>query len=703
MERLVEWINRQALSSKLKWTYLVTSAGVMFVSTLFLIGVQLFFFTGALVRQTQAQATMAAENLSAAMAFADVEAAGDILAALRLAPDVQAASAFDAKGALFVHFLRAPMAPPAMAVPPDGADAAMDLRGISVARPIEVHGKRLGTVLVRGSVDGVYRQLGLYLALALPTMLALLGLSYLVLSRLQRFVTDPIMALAAVSEQISRQGDYSLRAAVSPAADIGTLALTFNGMLERIQKRERELETEINERKRIEVKLDRLAHYDPVTQLNNRLFFNERLESVIARSRKFDERTILMFIDLDNFKSVNDTLGHDIGDELLRLVSRRLSETLRFGDVISRIGGDEFGIILENVGHVGVASMLAEKCLAKLADPICIHGHDIHIGASIGISVYPDDADDMHALLKYADTAMYYAKNGGKNAWRTFTPSMQDDARRRFQLDNSLRRALERGEFVLHYQPQVDLQSGAIVAVEALIRWVHPELGLVSPNDFIPVAEDSGVIVPIGEWVLREACRDLKRWRDLGHRVGVAVNLSGRQLQEEGLVAAVLATLREAAVEPSWIELELTESMLMEASADIVERLHRLADAGIQLAIDDFGTGYSSMSYLKTFPVHALKVDRSFVRGLPHSAEDAAITRAIIAMTRSLKMDIVAEGIETPEQGDFLRANGCDKGQGFLYGRPCPAAEIGRLLANPGPHRRHAADGCTMAPSDSMT
>jgi len=262
-----------------------------------------------------------------------------------------------------------------------------------------------------------------------------------------------------------------------------------------------------------------------------------------------------------------------------------------------------------------------------------------------------------------------------------FTPSMRDDAHKRFKLDNNLRRALERDEFVLHYQPQVDLKSGDIVGVEALIRWVHPQLGMVSPSDFIPVAEDSGVIVPIGEWVLREACRDVKRWHEQGYPLRVAVNLSGRQLKEGCLVANVLATLREADVDPCWLELELTESMLMDASTDILDRLHALTDAGIQLAIDDFGTGYSSMSYLKTFPVRALKVDRSFVRGLPQNPEDAAITRAIIAMARSLKMEVVAEGIETQEQNDFLRANGCDKSQGYLYGRPCPAAQIGQMLA----------------------
>jgi diguanylate cyclase (GGDEF)-like protein len=681
MERILEWINRQSLGTKLKWANLFTSGAVMSLSLLLLLGVQSWFFTSALVRQSQAQATMAAENMSAAMVFGDKNAANDILGALRVVSDVRQALVYDRDGRLFAAYRSDPALQPEPRLEPGHKDGYLASLGtIVVVKTIRLNGDALGTIVMHIGLASVYRQLGLYLAVTVPVMLAVLAVANMVLSRLQRFITEPILALSRVSEQISRLGDYSIRARLTSSSDIGSLARAFNAMLDRIERRETELEAEIAERKRIEVKLDRLAHFDNVTELNNRHFFNARLEAVIARSQKFNERTVLMFIDLDNFKTVNDTLGHDVGDELLRLVSRRLADTLRFGDVICRIGGDEFAIILENVNQSSVASMIAAKCLSTLAQPITIGGNEIHIGASIGISVYPDDATSMHELLKYADTAMYYAKNGGKNAYRMFSPSMQDDAQKRFTIDNNLRRALERGEFVLHFQPQVDLQSGQVTGAEALVRWVHPDLGIISPAEFIPVAEETGLIVPIGEWVLREACRQTRKWHDDGFPLRVAVNLSGRQLKEEGFVASVLDIVREAGIAPSALELELTESMLMDASAAFLDKLHAIRDAGIQLAIDDFGTGYSSMSYLKTFPVGALKVDRSFVRDLPHNAEDAAITKAIIAMARSLKMEIVAEGIETAEQGEFLRNNGCHKSQGYYYSKPLPAGQLRELL-----------------------
>ncbi len=678
MKRWIEWVNSQTLGNKLKWANLITSGSVILASTLFLASIQIYFFTFTVVAQTQALATVVSENLSAALVFDDKKTAEDILLALRALPEVQSAAVFDLQGQVFARIGYATgLAPFGIRFQPD---YALSLQEVVVTHPVQFRQKQLGTVVVRSSLASVYRKLALYLGMTIPVLLAVMAFAHLILSRLQHFVTAPIVALSKASEQVSRLGDYSVRVEVPASADVGTLALAFNNMLDRIEKRERELETEIAERRRVEARLDRLAHFDPVTLLHNRHYFNDRLEAAVLRSRQTNQRAVLMFIDLDNFKTVNDTLGHVIGDELLRLVARQLSAELRQDDVIARIGGDEFAILLENVHDPATAPAVAARCLATLGKPMLVHGHDIRIGASIGISSCPNDAQDMHTMLKYADTAMYYAKNNGKNAYRLFTPDMQDNAQKRFTLDNNLRRALERNEFLLHYQPQVDLHSGAIIGAEALVRWCHPELGLVSPADFIPLAEESGLIVPIGAWVIRQACHELKQWHDAGHRVRMSINLSGRQLKEPGMVASILATLDDTGIDAHAIVLELTESMLMDASPAVVERLHLLKRAGIELALDDFGTGYSSMSYLKTLPIGSLKIDQTFVRDLPDDAEDAAITKAIIAMARSLRMNVVAEGIETEEQSQFLRENGCDKAQGYLYSRPVPATQMRQML-----------------------
>ena len=674
-------MSKHTLSSKLKAANLVTSGTVILLSTILLLGIQIYLFTSSLVSQTETQAKMVSENISAAIVFGDKKAAADILATLHAVSELKFAAVYDNNNNEFATFSRNSDYFPG----PVSSYGLQNFHSLSLGKlffyyPIVVNEKLVGAVVLHTEMTGFYKQLVLYLFVIVPVMIGVLAIANLMLSRLQRSIMAPIVTLSEVSRNISEHGDYSVRAEITSSQDIMALADAFNGMLDRIQKRETDLETEIVERKRIQVKLDRLAHYDNVTGLNNRHFFNDRLDSVISRSEKFMEKTVLMFIDLDNFKTVNDTLGHDVGDKLLKLVAERLSNTVRFGDVVCRIGGDEFAIILENVSELSVASMIAEKCLASLFQPIEISGNELHIGASIGVSVYPDDAQDKYTLLKYADTAMYYAKNGGKNAYRLFEQSMQEDAQKRFTMENNLRRAMERAEFVLHYQPQIDVTSGQITGVEALIRWIHPELGIITPAEFIPIAEDTGLIVEIGEWVIREACQEMKRWNEEGHKLRVAVNLSGRQLKEHNFVETVLAIVEETGIDPEYLELELTESMLMEASASIIEKLFDLKAAGIKLAIDDFGTGYSSMSYLKAFPVNCLKIDRSFISDLPQNNEDAAITKAIIAMAKSLRMEVVAEGIETAEQGNFLREHGCDTYQGYFYSKPISPEDIRKML-----------------------
>ena len=674
-------LQRLPVAARLKLANLLTSGVVIFLAGFLLLGVQVYLSGTALLEQTRTEAEMTGENLSAAMVFDDRKSGTDILASLKAFTNVVHATVRMQDGTLFATYHRSGL-PETIAPPLAQETYTLTLTRLRVAKSIEFHGQKLGTIQLETELIAAYRRIAWYVLLVSIIMFTSLYLAHVVLARLQRFVTEPLLALAKTSQTISHQGDFSIRAEVNAADDIGLLAGAFNTMLDRIEKRESELENEINERKHVERKLDRLAHFDSVTGLHNRYFFNDRLSAVVARAQKQNERAVVMFLDLDNFKTVNDTLGHATGDELLRVVAERLRGCLRFGDTISRIGGDEFAMILENVTSSQIGERIAEKCLEALSGVIHVEQNEIYISGSIGISTCPDDAIDMHALLKFADTAMYYAKSAGKNTYRLFTNSMQGDAQKRFLMNGNLRRALEREEFVLYFQPQIDLTTGKIVGVEALLRWSHPDLGIISPLDFIPVAEETGLIIPIGTWVLQAACRQLKMWHDQGMlHLRMAINLSGRQLKEDNFVRVVLDIISATGVRPDSIELELTESMLMEVGEHTIDKLKALRAAGILLAIDDFGTGYSSMSYLKRFPINTLKVDRSFVCDLPDNLQDVAITKAIISMAHSLDLHVVAEGIETSAQEALLISHGCNSGQGFHYSKPVPASQIAILLA----------------------
>jgi diguanylate cyclase (GGDEF)-like protein len=448
-----------------------------------------------------------------------------------------------------------------------------------------------------------------------------------------------------------------------------------------------------------EEQLNYLAYYDVITGLPNRSLFQDRLKQTLVQAQRNHWTVGVLFVDLDGFKRVNDTLGHALGDKLLQRAAERLKECVRSGDSVARFGGDEFAIILSDLASPQDAALVAQKILDAFAVPFQLAGNEAYVTASIGITLYPIDSEGITALIKNADAAMYGAKAAGRNNYQFYTTEMNQNALKKMQLEARLRRAIERQEFVLHYQPKVDLISGNVSGLEALVRWQPPDSGLIPPNEFIPLLEETGLIVPVGEWVLREACRQIVAWRRLGiEPVPVAVNLSGRQFQQAGLDMTIAAILQEYAIGPRWIEIEITESSLMQRPDDAVAVLQNLKALGLRISIDDFGTGYSSLGYLKRFPLDALKVDRSFVRDVTIDADDASITCAILTMAHSLNLKVIAEGVETAEQLAFLRANRCDEVQGYLFSKPLPSADYGKLLAT----RRQLYEPASIGSAEEM-
>jgi diguanylate cyclase (GGDEF)-like protein len=430
-----------------------------------------------------------------------------------------------------------------------------------------------------------------------------------------------------------------------------------------------------------EQKVHELARYDSLTGLPNRNMFLGELDRTVARARRHGTSFAVCFIDLDRFKSINDTLGHDAGDKLLMGMATRLRGAVRDSDLVARLGGDEFVVVLEGDACAANLSAVAHKLLAAIGEPMTIEGCSFLVTGSVGIGLYPVDGEDAATLLKHADAAMYLAKDRGKNNVQFYTSDLADMAARQFELESALRLALTRNELLLYFQPRIDIASGRMLGVEALVRWAHPTRGMVMPGDFIPLAEERGLIVPLGRWVIQAACRQIHDWRRAGLVAPrVAVNLSARQFVSDGLIDDLVDALALHGLAPSGLEVELTESVLMadpERANQVLQQLHAM---GIRIAIDDFGTGYSSLSYLKRFPAQTVKIDRSFIGGLPSDGDDVAITQAVIAMAHSLGLDVVAEGVETAEQLALLSKLGCDEAQGYLLGRPMPASELAARL-----------------------
>ncbi len=427
--------------------------------------------------------------------------------------------------------------------------------------------------------------------------------------------------------------------------------------------------------------LEKLAHHDPLTDLPNRLLLDARLKHAIERSKRYKTQTAVLFMDLDGFKHVNDSLGHQAGDDLLCQVAKRLKGSVREEDTVARLGGDEFVVVMGDVKNSRDVEKIAQKLMKQIKRPYTVDHQNVYVGTSIGISLYPKDGSTTEELITNADAAMYRAKEMGRGNYQFYTIDMTEAAYDRVMLEAALRTALDRQQFILYYQPQIDLNDGRICGVEALIRWDHPERGILTPAHFIRAAEDSGLIIPIGEWVLQQACTQMAQWKKAGMALDyMAVNLAGQQINESSLLPKIEQVINDTGCNASWLELEITENFIMRSIGQAIETLDRIKQLGISMAIDDFGTGYSSLSYLRRLPIDKLKIDRSFVRDITTNPNDAAIVQAIIAMGKTMNLEVIAEGIETEQQQEFLRQKGCHQGQGYFIGHPKPAEVIEEML-----------------------
>ncbi len=483
---------------------------------------------------------------------------------------------------------------------------------------------------------------------------------------------------------------YNMQLSVDGKDELSLLANSFNSMAASIVRSQHEIQDEIKKVRHRdqqlilkEEALHHLAHHDPLTSLPNLLLFRDRFNQAIIKCKRLDKGLALLFVDLDNFKEVNDSLGHSIGDRLLQVVADRLSTSVRSEDTVARLGGDEFIIIISDLNDAADAKRLAQKLLNSLKAPIKVNGYELNVTASIGISSYPNDGEIAEVLLRNADAAMYHAKESGRNTFEFYTAQLTEKAFDRVRTESALRKAIEQNQFIVYYQPQVDLASGRIIGSEALVRWQHPEYGVIPPIRFLPIAEETGQIVDIGKIVLRESCKQLVRLAEAGYpEFRMAVNLSTKQMGRGLIVNVVKEILQETGCNAKNLDLEITESTLVQSPEDTTAELNTLRALGISIAIDDFGTGYSSLSYLKRFPISKLKIDRSFVSEIPLNADDCAISKAIIALGKALGLVVIAEGVEEKEQADFLIQQGCEEAQGYYYSKPLSDSDLMQFLAD---------------------
>lgn len=630
--------------------------------------------------------SLLAESVTSALLFGDKKAAQEALAGLRTVDYVTHAELYDKAGNMFAGYAKG--AGTFNASPNfDPKRYQQDIRfgkltfdSVFPVLSIATDREQIGTITMRMDLTDAYVYLGYQIAALL--LIGLLGavLVSAALSKLQKSITLPLLSLTETMRKVSKDGGLTAQAHPSGQDEIGEMASVFHHMVDELSHRENSLQQELKERRRIEAKLSEIAHFDTVTSLPNRHSFNSQIDKALINYKYDLEKFALIYIDLDNFKYVNDTFGHHVGDLLLARLGERLRNTLRKEDFVARLGGDEFVIIMSSFTDNSQISAVAKKILAALQTPFALESREAFIGASIGIAICPDNGKDSETLQRQADSAMYRAKNQGKNNFQFYQDEMSRTQKNRISIEAQLHRALERNEIVVYYQPIVDIEGGKIVGFEALVRWIKKDGTIVRPDEFITLAEEIGLIVDIGRYVLNTAAVQTANWVGRFGLNFTAVNFSSRQFKHNDLASDIFNALKSARLSPVNFEMEITESVLMDNSIDSKNFLEMLVKQGMGISIDDFGTGYSSLSYITSFPITKIKIDISFVSKLPNDKNALAVVTAIIGLAKSLNLKVVAEGIETTEQLECLAKLGCRYGQGYLFSKPVPAIEATKLL-----------------------
>jgi diguanylate cyclase (GGDEF)-like protein len=667
-----------SLKGKLTLIISLTSCLVLLLSFVAFMFFERYSLRQALVEEIYVISHDISESCAAAIIFEDSDGISKVLNSLSIKPHIRQAVLLDSKDEILTSFAQ-------------GTDSELysnsnflDLplllghrfteNSLESVISISYKGEFLGKLFLVSDLSQIDNALYSYAGIGVLGFIVYSLIAFLIASFLQRLISQPIEILAQSMVTVAKTKKYTQRLVSDRKDELGQLFDGFNSMLEEIEKRENDLKQNENH-------LDFMAHHDSLTGLANRLLLTARMEQSIARSKRMKSHLGILFIDLDRFKNINDSFGHDYGDQVLCMIADRLKGIIREADTVARLGGDEFIIVIEQVRKAEDLSRFIQKLMNDISAAITIGPHTFHVTATVGACLYPDHGSNVKRLLTNADLAMYEAKDDGRNSFQFYSPEMDQGGQTKVLMENRLRQALENDHFVLHYQPQYDMQSGGLVGFEALLRWDDPERGMIPPDQFIPLAEESGLIVPIGEWIIATACQTLKelqtKWPN---PLRMAINISPRQFRSDALIPTVAKEIYHSQLNAEFLELEITESMVMNNVSDAISKMRELKQIGVHLAIDDFGTGYSSLGYLKQFPLSRLKIDRSFVRDLTENSSDHAIVNSIIALGKTLNFEIIAEGIETEEQYELLKKAQCNEAQGFLLSRPLAYGKVLLLL-----------------------